>query len=499
MSKKIFITVNDKSREVNYGDKISNIISNELPCGGNGRCGKCKVIAKGELSPLSSSEKELLSDLEISQGIRLACSTQVLGECEITSFKRRSEASVVVDGQMPQIALDPIFSHFGVAVDIGTTTIAARMYDHHGEVLSSATELNPQAILGADVISRIKSSIEGNSERLKKLIISAVDKLLAELCTKAKTDCTQIDALVVTGNTAMLYLLTGSDPTALSRAPFEADKLFGEEITSSSLGLSLLSPSAKIYLPNCISAFVGADTVCALLATELCDKDSTRLLVDVGTNGEIALWNNNSLFVCSTAAGPAFEGVGISCGMRGEDGAIDKVTIVNGSLSARTIGGKAPCGICGSGIVDAVSCLLDLEAVDETGYMEDESVELSRGVSITQSDIRAVQLAKGAICAGISTLLCTSKLDKSDIDELLIAGGFGSHLDVRNAIRIGLIPDCDTSKIKAVGNAALAGASMLLLNSELAEKANKIQKQAIVTELASNPTFAEFYMSAMMF
>ena len=499
MSKKIFITVNDKSREVNYGDKISDIISNELPCGGNGRCGKCKVFATGKLSELSSTEKKLLSDEEISRGVRLACSTQVLGECEITSFKQHGEASVVVDGQMPQIALDPIFSHFGVAVDIGTTTIAARMYDHHGEVLSSATELNPQAALGADVISRIKSSIEGNSERLKKLIISAVDKLLAELCTKAKTDCTQIDALVVTGNTAMLYLLTGSDPTALSRAPFEADKLFGEEIIASSLGLSSLSPSTKIYLPNCISAFVGADTVCALLATELCDKDSTRLLVDVGTNGEIALWNNNSLFVCSTAAGPAFEGVGISCGMRGEDGAIDKVSIVNGALSVHAIGDKTPCGICGSGIVDAVSCLLDLEAIDETGYMEDEETTLAKGVTLTQADIRAVQLAKGAISAGISTLLHTSKLDENDIDELLIAGGFGSHLDVRNAVRIGLIPNCAPSKIKSVGNAALAGASMLLLNSALCKKAKEIADSARVTELASNPTFAEFYMSAMMF
>jgi uncharacterized 2Fe-2S/4Fe-4S cluster protein (DUF4445 family) len=185
--------------------------------------------------------------------------------------------------------------------------------------------------------------------------------------------------------------------------------------------------------------------------------------------------------------------------MRGEDGAIDKVSIVNGALSVHAIGDKTPCGICGSGIVDAVSCLLDLEAIDETGYMEDEETALSTDVTLTQADIRAVQLAKGAISAGISTLLHTSKLAENDIDELLIAGGFGSHLDVRNAVHIGLIPNCPLSKIKSVGNAALAGASMLLLNSNLCKKAKEIADSARVTELASNPTFAEFYMSAMMF
>ncbi len=499
MNKKILITVNGQPREVNYDDRISDILSGDLPCGGNGRCGKCKVYAKGELSPPSNSEKELLSDVEISEGIRLACSARVRGECEIKAIEHTKDAKVVIDGQIPQIALNPIFSRLGVALDIGTTTLAARLYNTQGEALASVSSLNPQSALGADVISRIKSSIEGNTARAKELIVAAVDKLICKLASKAKISESDIDALVITGNTAMLYLLTGSDPISLSRAPFEADRLFGEELSASSLGLSSLDPSTKIYLPHCISAFVGADTVCALLATELCESNNTRLLVDVGTNGEIALWDNSSLYVCSTAAGPAFEGVGISCGMRGEDGAIDKVTIVNGALSVHAIGDTKPCGICGSGIVDAVSCLLDVEAVDETGYMEDETAELSEGVSITQADIRAVQLAKGAISAGISTLLHTSKLCKEDIDELLIAGGFGSHLNVRNAVRIGLIPDCATEKIKSVGNAALAGATMLLLNGDLREKARKIQKEAILTELASNPTFAEFYMSAMMF
>ncbi|MBE6593798.1 MAG: DUF4445 domain-containing protein [Ruminococcaceae bacterium] len=499
MSENIFVTLNGERASVLVGSTVSEISNGEMPCGGNGRCGKCKVFAKGALSELSRSEKELLSEEEIASGIRLACSARVLGECEISTFEPRKDALVITDGEMPQIALKPIFSRFGVSVDVGTTTLAARLYNTSGKILATSTALNPQSVLGADVISRIKASLEGNSEKLKNIIVEAIDALIADLCSKADIAPCEIDALVVTGNTAMLYLLVGSSPRSLSCAPFEADRLFGEEITAGALGLSLLSSTAKIYLPPCISAFVGADTVCALLATELCDTDSTRLMADVGTNGEIALFSDGSLFVCSTAAGPAFEGVGISCGMRGEDGAIDKVTLVNGAPLVHVLGDKQAVGICGSGIVDAISVLLDLETVDETGYMEDEETTLAKGVTLTQADIRAVQLAKGAISAGISTLLHTSKLDVNDIDELLIAGGFGSHLDVRNAVRIGLIPNCTPSKIKSVGNAALAGASMLLLNAELGKKAKEIANSARVTELASNPTFAEFYMSAMMF
>lgn len=496
----IRLILDGKQINAEVGQTISQIIHGEQPCGGHGKCGKCKVVARGSLSALSESEMQLLSGDELARGVRLACSTRVLGECEINTLRQHASiSSIVTDAKMPQITPAPSFSRFGMALDIGTTTLAARLYAADGALLSEAVALNPQSLFGADVISRIEASLSGNADKLAELIRGAIADLADELCRKADALPRQIEDIVATGNTAMLYLLTESSPLALSRAPFAADKLFGEEIDAGALGIDILADGAKIYLPPCISAFVGADTVCALLSSELCDSEETRMLVDIGTNGEMALWHDGHLSVCSTAAGPAFEGVGISAGMRGESGAIDKVTIVNGDLHAHIIGETAPRGICGSGIVDAAACMLDLELMDETGFIEDETVRLAESVELTQQDIRALQLAKSAIYSGLCTLAkkCGAKLDK--ISDFTIAGGFGKYLNMQSAIRIGLLPQEALGRIEAVGNSALAGASMLLLDPNLREKATQIAKSAEVVELASDPIFSELYMNSMLF
>jgi uncharacterized 2Fe-2S/4Fe-4S cluster protein (DUF4445 family) len=386
-----------------------------------------------------------------------------------------------------------------MALDIGTTTLAARLYASDGALLSEAVALNPQSLFGADVISRIEASLSGNADKLAELIRGAIADLADELCRKADALPRQIEEIVATGNTAMLYLLTESSPLALSRAPFAADKLFGEEIDALALGIDILADGAKIYLPPCISAFVGADTVCALLSSELCDSSESGLLVDIGTNGEMALWKDGNLSVCSTAAGPAFEGVGISSGMRGESGAIDKVAILNGKLCPHVIGEAQARGICGSGIVDAAACMLELELMDETGFIEDETVELAEGVELTQQDIRALQLAKSAIYAGICTLAAKSNCELTGISRLIVAGGFGNYLNMISAARIGLLPSEMLGKISVVGNAALAGASMLLLDKKLLKKASAIAQSATVAELASDPIFSELYMNSMLF
>lgn len=498
MERKANVTVNEKARTVAVGTLLSDLLDLPLPCGGHGKCGKCKVYAAGDLSPVSETERKYLTEEELQNGVRLACRTTVTGDCTVDLPETRENKQQIMMRTDAIAAPSPAFERYGVALDIGTTTLAAQLYDRAGTRLAEFGRRNPQSAWGADVISRVEAALHGDLDKLSETIREAIDGMIRELAERAKVNAGEIDGMVITGNTAMLYLLTATSPETLSRAPFQADRLFGETLTANELRLSALSPQATIYLPPCIAAFVGADTVCAILATNLCETENA-LLADIGTNGEMGLWHNGTLSVCSTAAGPAFEGVGISMGMNGEAGAIDHVTLQNGQLAAHTIGNGTPRGICGSGLIDAVACLLEAETLDESGLLDDDPTEIAGPVVLTQKDIRMVQLAKSAICAGIQTLFRTTGLSEDRISAFCIAGGFGSYLDVGSAGRIGLIPDALTAKAKAVGNAALTGAAMLLLNGDLRQTAANLAKKANVVELSTNPAFADAYMMGMTF
>ena len=497
-NKKITVTVNGNAVSALAGATLSEIIKGEKPCGGHGKCGKCKVVAMGALSDVSDAEREHLTEEELACGVRLACLTVALGDCLVLDVSDNRKAQIMTDGVLAEFEAAPSFSNYGVALDIGTTTIAAQLYDKEGNSLSKAACLNPQSEWGADVISRIEAALDGKAQLLAESVRKAIDSIISELAASAGIDKKLIGEAVITGNTVMLCLLTGESVEPLSHAPFEAKRLFGENIVASELGLSSLAPYVSVYLPSCIAAFVGADTSCAIIASGLCGQKST-LLADIGTNGEMAVWNKNELLVCSTAAGPAFEGVGISMGMRGAVGAIDKVSVVNGRLFAHVIGENEPKGICGSGLVDAVACMLDTEELDETGFLEDEPYIVSGSVELTQNDIRMVQLAKSAICAGILTLAETGGISLSDIEEAYIAGGFGNYLNTANAEKIGLLPSGTASKTKAVGNAALGGASMLLLAPKLRAECEALSKNAKVVELSTNKIFSDRYIEGMFF
>ena len=497
MKEQIAVKLNGKTIRATAGMTLSEIIGGEKPCGGHGKCGKCKITVKGKLSEPSESELKLLSPDELASGVRLACIACALGDCAVTELSHREKSQIVTDGDLPEFELAPIFKNYGVAIDIGTTTLAARLYTANGVVLADASRLNPQQEWGADVISRIEASLDGKSELLAASIRKALDNIISELADIAKIDARGIDAVIITGNTVMLSLLCEQSVEPFSHAPFAVDRLFGETLEAKDLELSSLQPDTPVYLPPCISAFVGADITCALLATKLLDGD-TAMLVDIGTNGEMAIWNNGILTVCSTAAGPAFEGVGISMGMRGAVGAIDKVSTEQGILKAHVIGGGKPVGICGSGLVDAVACMLDEEIVDESGFLEDEPFVIEEPVSLTKQDIRMLQLAKSAICAGLMTLQKSEKLNASDISTLYIAGGFGNYLNKESASRIGLLPKELAKNSKVVGNAALAGASMMLLNINARREAEGFVKNAKILDLSTNPIFSDCYMSAMM-
>ncbi|MBQ8381734.1 MAG: DUF4445 domain-containing protein [Clostridia bacterium] len=496
------VLFNDVSYTVPAGSRISDLPPYKetaaLPCGGHGKCGKCKVTATGNLSPLSETERESLTSDEITAGVRLACCTTVEGDCAVRLSGDRAASVIRTAGDMPEITLCPAFTAYGAAIDIGTTTLAARLYDADGALLAEASRLNPQSAYGADVISRIEAALRGEAHALAEVVRRAINELLTELSEAADIAPDSIDGAVITGNTVMLHLLTETSVEPLSHAPFAAKRLFGEVLTASELSLSTLAPRTQIYLPPCVSAFVGADITTALLASGICRGQETALLVDIGTNGEMALWHGGKLSFCSTAAGPAFEGAGISMGMGGKEGAIDRVYLVNGRLTAHVIGNTAPVGICGSGVVDAVACLLDAELLDETGYLEDGLAVIAPPVTFTQEDVRAVQLAKSAIHAGIRTLLHTAGIAPEAVATLAIAGGFGSYLGTANACKIGLLPSELRTAIRVIGNAALAGASIILLNRDLREECACYAKGAVV-ELSTNPVFADEYMERMLF
>ena len=504
----VTVKVGDALIPTHIGDNLGALLSDRvsdaggsfaMPCGGHGRCGKCRVKVTGGVSPLTERERSVLSEREIEEGVRLACLTSVTGDCEVTPCEAGGQSQIRADGTLPAFSLSPMFCRFGAALDIGTTTLAARLYDPAGRLLAEMTELNPESAWGADVISRMEACLAGHAAQIAETIRSAADGMLTAMASEAGIRAEEIDAMVITGNTVMLHLLTGDDVEPMTHAPFQANRLFGEFVTAGEIGLSALSPDVRIYLPPCAAAFVGADISTALLASEICRSERTAVLVDIGTNGEMMLWHRGELHATSTAAGPAFEGAGISMGMGGRAGAVDRVKVEDGEIAAHVIGDAAPVGICGSGLVDAVACLLAVDALDETGFLEDDPAMIADPVCLTQDDIRQVQLAKSAIHAGMRTLLAAAGVDCGEVEELAVAGGFGSYLDIHNAVAIGLLPEELGDRVRVLGNAALAGASMLLLAGDLRGECEARARGVKMVALAANPVFAAEYMERMMF
>ncbi len=489
-------------REVPAGTLLLHALDGgvETPCGGHGRCGKCRVTVQGRVSPAGPQETALLDPEALSSGLRLACLAAVEGDCTVVLDANRAVQAISGDGTMPVFTPEPIFTNYGAAVDIGTTTLAARLYDRSGALLAQAAAPNPQRVYGADVISRIEKSLAGEREALARCIRDGVDALLRQMETQAGVDAGAVDTVVLTGNTTMLYLLTGRDVDCLSHAPFIADELFGRFAEPGELKLAA-APGAKLYLPRCMSAFVGADITSALVASQICTRSESALLADIGTNGELALWNNGRLLCCSTAAGPVFEGATISQGMQASPGAIDRVTWEDGKICCHTIGNAPAVGICGSGIIDAAAVFCREEIIDETGAFTDEEDEypLTPEVALTQKDIRMLQLAKSAICAGMLTLLETEGIDAEGPGRLIIAGGFGSFLNLHSAACMGLYPSALEDRACAIGNAALVGASMMLLRGEFQQQGTALAEMSETVDLSSNPIFMDNYVECMSF
>lgn len=475
-----------------------------MPCGQNGTCGKCAVTVTGSLSEADAREAKKIAGMP--ENTRLACQCTAFGDCIITLPEK--DFRIVADSDLQHTSLNPMDTGYGFAVDIGTTTVAIYLYDlNDGKCLERRTFMNPQSSFGADVISRIEKAVDGKSEELSTAVVKAIEDAFLSIC---KNHDVSVNTAVITGNTAMLYLFMKQDTTPLTAAPFEITNYMGTTM----IGLFPRLPELKVYLPRTAAAFVGSDITCSMLACGMYDTNQTILMVDIGTNGEMGLLHNGKLSVCATAAGPAFEGAGITFGMSAGEGAVDSVMLSNHKIKHTVIGSKKATGICGTGLIDSIAALLDAGLIDETGCIDEENEEyasylteyddspaiaLTDSVFITQQDVRQLQLAKAAICGGIDTLLETSEIDPEDVDVFYIAGGFGRYINVHSAATIGLIPKELASKAKAVGNASGAGASMLLLDKELIQKSDKLASTANVVDLSTSPIFMEQYIMRMHF
>ena len=422
---------------------------------------------------------------------------------------------------------DTALQHYGVAFDVGTTTVVGYLVDlRTGVQLATASCTNPQVAHGADLVSRITfaSSSEGSREVLRFEILSALNELIQELVSKAGVSHRHIYHAVIAGNTCMTHMLLGLETSTLATMPYVGllGRSYHDEATR--MGLELRSGALVSVLPN-IGGFVGSDTIAGVIASELDRRAGTSLLLDLGTNGELVLSSGGRLLACSTAAGPAFEGAHVVQGMRGTKGAIESVTINGEEVEFRVIGGGKPVGICGSGLVQAVSELLRVGIVDVTGRLRgpgelEEHIgpglvqrvqEDSRGrrfvlfsdsqteVCLYQSDIRELQLAKGAISAGFSVLCKRMGVSCSNIDTVLLAGAFGNYVDKAAAVRIGMLPGVDENKIVPLGNAAGTGARMALASEAALSRAEQLARRITYVELGNDPGFQDEFMEAMVF
>jgi len=575
------------------------------PCGGDGRCGRCRVIVEGDCAAPTAAETEHLSEEDLTAGYRLACQAQLRGDAVITvpAESRTTAAKIISEYSWREVepapnvrqqslklaepALEDQRSDFtrlaealdeggdeleaepvvlrslsdavraedfsvtattvgsrlarvlpasalarslGVAIDIGTTTVVVYLVDlQTGEQLATTSTLNPQDRYGHDVISRIEhvSQGEGGLEELRSTVVGCVNGLVSQATSEAGVSPDDIFEATIVGNTCMHHLFLGLDPTNLAQAPYIPVMNRPLSASPREVGLAI-NPQGNIYCLPVIAGFVGSDTVAVLALSRLSTREKPALAIDIGTNGEVMLWSGARLLVTSCAAGPAFEGAEIEHGVRAAAGAIDRVWLHDGDVRISTIGGRAPSGICGSGIFDVVAALLDSGAADAMGRMADaeragelaESIARrlrgegpkrefllasgadaadGRDIVFTQKDLREVQLAKGAVRAAVEILCTEAGIKPDDLQEVLLAGAFGNYIDAGSALRMGLLPPMPVERVQGIGNAAGAGALLALVSMSERRVAAELAKNAEHIELFTRTDFQMVFADSMIF
>lgn len=522
----------------------------ESPCNGNGTCGKCKVKILGSaLRQKALLQGEDNMDSAQPAPIVLACQTSVQTDITVAILERQDEENMQIlqQGQRLNLAVESLIKKvycqttdttgvfsgnkqigsetgntvqqkYGVVVDIGTTTLVTALFDlDNGRELAVSSALNPQSHHAQDVLSRIQyASDPAGLKVMHEEFIRVLNQMIDDITEQAAVNNEYIYEIIFSGNTCMLHLAVKANPASLGKFPY-TPVVTGSSYYPAGQFKIRVSPFGQIYLPPVMSAYVGADITSGILATRLKELKGLTLFVDIGTNGEMVLANNGNLIATSTAAGPAFEGMNIACGMRAAPGAVEKFHITDeGTVEIKTIGSQEPRGICGSGLIDIVGELVRHNIVKangkistvKTGLAAEEKVivrdekpvfQISEDVYLSQKDIRQVQLAKGAIRAGIESLLKQCGVQPADVDRVFIAGSFGYHLNTDSLIHIGLLPQAFADKVNFLGNTSKTGGQAFLLNHEKRSGIEKVTPEVTVLELATTENFDRLFVHCLNF
>lgn len=538
MEHKILYLPGQKTISASHGQNLLEVLlQNSLimdrVCAGNGTCGKCKiVVVEGNEEALTEEEKKVLTKQEIKAGYRLACQIKIQNDMiirlseNIDGSDRKKNMNPLPESFLP----DRNLLSYGIAIDIGTTTVVVMLWDlANGKMIDAEAVTNPQRQYGADVISRIQFCMEDSKyvEKMQSLVIDSINGMIRQLCMRNHVLQKQITSATMVGNTTMSHLFVGIDPSSLAKAPFTPVFCEGMHKNAEELGLYMNEDADVYILPN-IAGHVGSDITGVVLASELPILTGNTIVIDIGTNGEIVAASNGEMKTCSTAAGPAFEGACIQCGMRAAKGAIEHV-LLEEDVILEIIDADIPLGICGSGLIDVVSELVRHGLINKRGNLISEKEALEKGVSpniakrlygnrkeagfllydfaleekepivLTQKDIREVQLAKGAILAGMKTLMKKINCTEKTLDRVIIAGAFGNHIRKESAICMGLLPEIDAEKVITIGNGAGTGAAMALLSEKVRQNAEAYRKEIIHIELSKDVDFQKYYARCMLF
>lgn len=485
-------------------------------CGGRGTCKKCAVHINTNNRKVLACQYKIKSDLSVTIPIE----------------SRYFEPKILEHGILKHTSNTDIFEKyhkiaengkiFGAAVDIGTTTIVAKLINlADGTILATESILNPQTQYGDDVISRI--AYAESQEKLKilhKTIINGINDLIRKLCGISSISSDSIYELCVVGNTAMTHIFLEFPITQLGFSPYKAHSLDAFDLPPLQLGLKI-NPSGNIHTVENIAGFVGSDIISDALAADIDSTDKNTLIIDIGTNGEIVLGTRENLYAASCAAGPAFEGARIRCGSRAAQGAIEAVIINENDIDYDVIGNLKAHSICGSGLIDLMAVMLELGILDKTGRFVDfhllkdklpdlifkrlrkndgeQAFFLTKTIFLGQSDIRQIQLAKAAIQAGIRLLLKKLNIQPGDIEQVFLAGAFGNFIRKESALKIGILPEIAPEKVHFIGNAAASGAQMILLSTENRHKTRLLAKKIQYIELANSPDFQDIFADCISF
>ncbi len=482
-----------KEIRVKEGTLLRDVLNEyglEFPCGGTGSCGRCKIKLLEGSVPRNPFHLKRLTELKLDSSWRLAC----LSKCHSNISIELGQFETIIQADESSFDFTPGVG-LGIAFDLGTTTLVGQLLDlFSGKILALEKSMNPQRKFGSDLITRLEASISNGSQEMTRMIRERTGEMVQKMMTGHGDT---LERMVIVGNTVMHHLFCGYDIIPLSYYPFDSPQLGLAQFSSGELGWKNVNCTKVFFYPS-IGSFVGSDILAGILATGMHLKESYSVLIDLGTNGEIVVGNNRRLLCASTAAGPAFEGAKISQGMQATTGAISSINAEPAEWICNVIGNTRAKGICGSGLIDAVQLFLDRGLIGAFGEIisGETEIALDTHVSLTQKDIQEFQLAKAAIAAGIEILLRKMEIGHEDIEQIFIAGGFGTYINLQNVTSLGML-DFPVERIHRLGNSALMGGKMFLF--EDVHVAETILEVAEHVSLETAPDFQELFVDQLSF